>query len=209
MAAIIFDFDGTIADSFETVVSIFRDLTGRHDPIDAAEIERLRGMTLRQVARELHIRAWQMPFLTMRGRQRMTKRMESIAIYPGLPAVIHELQAAGHRLYITSSNSRRNIDLCLRRHRLHAAFINIYGGAGLLNKARVLKKVVRQNSLDPADTWYVGDEVRDVVAARHAGILSLAVGWGYNTPAVLKVYAPDRLITKPAELPAAVGKKKA
>lgn len=204
MAAIIFDFDGTIADSFAAAVDLFQELAGRHEPIAPIEIERLRGLTLRQAAHELYVHPWKIPFLAMHARRLMTKRMHTIAIQPGLAEAIHQLQTAGHQLYITSSNSQRNIELCLKRHQLQTAFIKIYGSAGLLNKARVLKKVIRQNHLAAADSWYIGDEIRDIEAAHHAGLRSVAVGWGYNTPAVLKQHQPTKLVLRPAELVAAV-----
>ncbi len=34
-------------------------------------------------------------------------------------------------------------------------------------------------SLDPARCWYVGDDARDIVAGRAAGMATLAAGWGY------------------------------
>jgi phosphoglycolate phosphatase-like HAD superfamily hydrolase len=47
---------------------------------------------------------------------------------------------------------------------------------------------------------YVGDEERDVVAARQAGVDIAAVTWGYNSPELLAVQEPDYLIDYPDEL---------
>jgi phosphoglycolate phosphatase-like HAD superfamily hydrolase len=200
MAAIIFDFDGTIADTFETVVGIFYSLTGRKQPLPHEEIERLRGMSLPRAAEELHIKPWKMPFLLLLGRRRMTRRMNAIDAHPGVVEIIKKLHNEGHQLYIMSSNSLRNIQKFLRRHDLAYEFINVYGSAGLLSKARVLKKVVKQNRLDKNDTWYIGDEVRDVVAAQHAGVRVIAVTWGYNTAEILQEHRPTKLVRTPGQI---------
>jgi phosphoglycolate phosphatase len=46
----------------------------------------------------------------------------------------------------------------------------------------------------------IGDEVRDIAAARKAGIAIAAVTWGYNSRAALERAHPDYLVTRPAEL---------
>jgi phosphoglycolate phosphatase-like HAD superfamily hydrolase len=52
---------------------------------------------------------------------------------------------------------------------------------------------------------YVGDEVRDIVAARKAGVDVAAVSWGYNTREVLAKHEPDYLIERPELLPTLLG----
>jgi phosphoglycolate phosphatase len=200
VAAIIFDFDGTIADTFEAVIGIFQKLTGNNDPVDPVEVERLRGMSLMHAAEDLHIRPWKMPFLLLRGRRQMGKQIKSIQAHREMPETIRKLQHEGHQLFIVSSNSTRNIQTFLRQHDMAYEFVRIYGGAGLFNKGRLLKKVLRQNRLEVTDSWYIGDEVRDIVSAHAAGLRVMAVGWGYNTPEILEAHNPTKLIRAPAEI---------
>lgn len=200
MAALIFDFDGTIADSFELVVSIFYHITNQPHHLPPEEIERLRGMSLVQAAEELHIPPWKMPFLVILGRRRMTKQIGDIRAHKGIVEVIRKLHNEGHQLYIMSSNSNRNILKFLARNEIVYEFVNVYGGAGLLNKARLLNRVLKKNNLDKNDTWYIGDEVRDIVASQHAGVRVMAVSWGYNTKAILSEHQPTKLIDEPEEI---------
>jgi len=200
MSAIIFDFDGTIVDSFETIIQIFYELTGRHDSLPPDEIERLRGMTLLAAAEELRVQRWRMPFLLMQGRRRMTKRMKEIKLHEDMTETIQKLHAEGHQLFIVSSNSRKNIVEYLEHHNLTVEFVEIYGNAGLLDKAHILKKVLKRNKLDANDAWYIGDEVRDIVGAHHAGVKIMAVTWGFNTAEILNKHNPNQLITTPTEI---------
>jgi phosphoglycolate phosphatase-like HAD superfamily hydrolase len=49
------------------------------------------------------------------------------------------------------------------------------------------------HKLDPSKVFYIGDETRDIEAAKKAGIKSIAVTWGYNTKAILDNSNPDFL----------------
>jgi len=197
---IIFDFDGTIADSFTVVVNTFFKMTGRTQKVSASEIKRLRGLPMLRVARELDVRIWRIPILLRRGRRMIRSQMNQIEPFAGMPEVIRALQADGHRLYIMSSNSVQNIQLFLQEHDLNREFIRIYGSVGVLGKARVLRKIVRHNRLDIADTYYVGDEVRDVAGAKHAHVKAVAVGWGYNSAHILRMHHPGYVAKKPNDI---------
>jgi len=200
MAAIIFDFDGTIADSFETLVGIFHDLTSRERHLSPEAIERLRGMPLHSAAGELGIRPWRMPFLVMRGRRRIGKKIGQIKAHPGVSDAIRRLHAEGHQLFIMSSNSEKNISTFLKQHHISKEFVRIYGSVGLLSKARVLRKIRRQNRLGSDTCWYIGDEVRDIEGARLAGIRMIAVTWGFNTAKLLEAHKPTATADKPEDL---------
>jgi len=207
MKAIIFDFDGTIADSFGEVIALIHELTGTHERMTDKEIERLRGMSAYRVARELEIKPWKIPFLVAKGRRLLRKEMSKISVFPGITDVIQRLSEQGHKLYIMSSNSVQNIHELLEREALDNEFIKIYGGVGLFGKARVLKKIIRQNQLRAGDTYYVGDEVRDIEGAQRAGVHIISVAWGYNNAQALAAHKPDWLIKTPQELLRIAGKQ--
>ena len=200
MSAIIFDFDGTIADSFDEVVRIFYHMRRNQAPLSTAEIERLRGMSLVQVVEEIHIPPWRLPWLLMRGRRQMAKYIMSTQPCKGVPEIIKKLYDEGHQLFIVSSNSSTNIQKFLVHHDMNTEFVGVYGGVGLLSKARILEKVIRINRLERASTWYVGDEVRDINGARQAKIQVVAVTWGYNNVQILEAHKPDHLVKTPGEL---------
>ncbi len=168
--AIIFDFDGTIADSF----------AGLH------------------VFKKLHLNTWKIPFLLIRARHYFSQRINKIKLQPGIVDVIHSLQPH-NQLFIISSNNRRNIERFLEYHGLLEAFADIHGSGGW-NKAHLLKQVVEQHRLDPATTWLIGDEVRDIEAAHEVGLPVIAVSWGFNTPVILQKHQPTHLVKTPAEL---------
>lgn len=200
MKTVIFDFDGTLADTFVTSVRIYEKLTKRLQPFSDEEILRLRGLTMLHLVRELRIRPWRVPWLLMRGRKAMRKEMESIIVFDGIEDVLRQLQAADVPVFIMSSNSPGNIRRLLRRRGLEQYFAHVYGNVGLFGKAKMLRMIIARNKLVPADTFYVGDEGRDVEAAKRVGVHSVAVTWGYNTHELLAAHHPRSIADDRQEL---------
>jgi phosphoglycolate phosphatase len=200
VAHIIFDFDGTIADSLPLVIKLYEDMIRGGQPMPREEVERLRGMSLLRVGRELRIMPWRIPVLLGRGRARMRHEIGNVPVFPGMPELIRQLHDDGHTLYIVSSNSVHNIRPFLKRFELNKQFKHMYGNAGLLGKGRLLKLVAKRNRLNLSDTVYIGDEVRDIEAAKKAGMRIISVTWGYNTESVLREHAPDFVAMNPGDI---------
>jgi phosphoglycolate phosphatase len=206
MGAFIFDFDGTLADSFAVVAEVFHELTGHRHKMSEHQIEAFRGKPAHQVVRELGIRWWRLPMLVHRGRRAMRIRMEEIQIFPGMPGLIKHLHAEGHKLFILSSNSAGNIRRFLAANGLEEYFTDVQGGIGLFGKISALRRILRKHHIRPGNATYVGDEVRDILAAKRAGTHMVAVAWGYNNPDILADASPDMLVKTPAELKQALDK---
>jgi phosphoglycolate phosphatase len=199
MKTLIFDFDGTIGDSFELVLEIAYELTGIERQ-NATEVERLRRLPLLKAVREMRIPMWSVPRLLVKGRQKMLERIGEVHPFPGMPEVLRELHANGYHLLVTSSNSEHNVRSFLRTNELESYFDGVYGNASVFNKAHSLKDVMKKNKLDAADCFYIGDEVRDVVAAAKVGIEPVAVAWGYQAKPALAKYHPYALLDEPTDL---------
>jgi HAD superfamily hydrolase (TIGR01549 family) len=199
MKTLIFDFDGTIANSFALVMDIAYKITGT-PPQSDREIARLRKLPFTKVVRELGVPLYQVPRLLIQGRQKMLERIDEVHPFDGVPEVLKELHDAGYHLLVTSSNSEKNVRVFLRANKLEAYFDGVYGNASVFNKASSLRKVMRRNKLDVADCFYIGDEVRDIVAATRVNMDVVAVAWGYQAPESLKKNDPYALVYKPEEL---------
>lgn len=200
MANIILDFDGTIADTFETVVNIVMRWKFPGKKVGPEEIERLRNMPMHKILEEYRIAPWRVPGMVIRGRFEMGRNIDQIKAVKGMEEAVKRLHESGNTLYIVSTNSRRNIRKFLRQVKLYGCFKHIYGNIGLLGKAKALSKVVKSNKLDLQKTYYVGDEVRDIHAAKKAGIKIIGVSWGFNSHAMLAAEQPYKLVDTTAQL---------
>ncbi|MBL8121477.1 HAD hydrolase-like protein [Candidatus Saccharibacteria bacterium] len=200
MNAVIFDFDGTIVDSLAAVIKVYEDLMKKPRRFSKEEIEELQHKDLLQIALELNIPKWKIPWLLFRGRRMFRSHMRSVKVHEGMPEVIADLHDRGVPLYVLSSNGTSNVQKYLQWNNLDKYFLAVYGGAGLLGKARKLHKLFAQEGVTAEGSWYVGDETRDIIGAKAADLKIVAVSWGYNSRQALLDREPDELADTPEEL---------
>lgn len=198
---VIFDFDGTLADSFPWFGG---ELNGaarrwRFRPVADGEQELLRHMSASDIFDHLEVASWKRPLITMDMRRRMSRDIGRIRLFDGVHEMLFGLDAAGVRLGIVSSNTRRNVERVLGG-RLHELIADLECGAALFAKHERLRRVQQRAGLAASDVVYIGDEIRDIVAARRAGMISGAVTWGYNRAAALRRQRPDLVFGQVAEI---------
>lgn len=200
MKTLIFDFDGTIADSFETLLEIFEEIHARPQKLTPNEVKMLRGEPIKKIIKYLKIRRLMVPRLIIKAKRLLAQRMPTIRTFQYLPQIIRQLHQQGVPMYILSTNSPANIEVFLKKNNLDGCFTKIYGNTGLFSKSSALKKIIKKEELSRADCVYIGDEVRDIEAARKAKISSVGVTWGFNDAASIKNARPDIVAQKPKDL---------
>jgi len=202
MKAVIFDFDGTIADSFSTVVSIAYQLTKNPQLADIKQVETIRdnNIGLKELMANLNVPKWKWPWLLHKGKKIMAKNIHQISVFDGMGEVLAALKDQKYFMYIISSNSVSNIEKFMSEKGLLLYFDKVYGGAGVFDKAKLINKVLKEQKLDASSAVYVGDEVRDIEASKKLGMPCIAVGWGYNSTDLLAQYSPMVIVRKPKEL---------
>ncbi len=199
---ILFDFDGTIADTLEYLFTIGNELAAKFNyrRVERHEIEHHRNLTLRQLMKTLGVSPFNVPAILIQGKRALRARIHEVKIFEGVDNILNGLKERGIRLGVVSTNTRENIEDVLRNHGLKEAVEFICIGSGVLGKAHALRKAVKEHRLDIGCTLFVGDEIRDLEAARRAGIPFAAVGWGYNNSKGLRAHKPDYLADHPHEL---------
>ena len=127
-------------------------------------------------------------------------RMDEVEPIEGARRAILDLHREGFRLGILSSNSVGNIRMFLRKTEMLECFSFIEAGVSLFGKSTRIAKVLRKHSLDSAEVIYVGDETRDMEAARKTKVSALAVCWGANGKEAMENEQPLFCINDQAEL---------
>jgi len=196
----IFDFDGTLADSFPWFRSVLNEVGARHGlrPVGPEEVEALRLLSTREILSSLRVPPWKLPALTRDLRALKVAAAGGIPLFPGVPAMLAGLAAGGTRIAIASSDSEASIHATLGP--AAAPVGHIASGAALFGKAALLRRVLRTLAVPAAEAIYIGDETRDAEAAAKAGLAFGAVTWGYAAPAALLARAPARVFGAPTDI---------
>jgi phosphoglycolate phosphatase len=197
----IFDFDGTIVDSLPAMITVYNKIVRNNEnPLKPDEIERLRNMSSRKALKHLGVRWWQYPKLLISGMGDFHALLPEMLPFEAMPEAIKTLNKRGDKLFIVTSNTEENVKMFLAQHKLDNYFTAMETGAGLFNKSKYLRKLIKYNKLKRKQTVYIGDETRDIQAARLAGLKIVSVTWGLNTRHALKRQRPTYLIDNPLEL---------
>lgn len=199
MKAVIFDFDGTIADSLPALMYMYGEVhkTAR---VTEKRVKSMRSKSMYVVAREMGVPIWKIVYLAIWGRRLLRRHLRSIKVFPGMAELIRELYHARVKLFVVSTNRSANVKKYLEWHDLDSYFDGVYGGASFLSKSRAMRKVVRREEIDPKKLWCVGDEKIDVVSARGAGLRIISVSWGYAGRDSLALLNPDKLVDQVEDL---------
>ena len=198
---LVFDFDGTIADTFQSILDISNRLSKEYKfkMLAPDEAQKLKDKTLRETIEHLRVPFFKIPIILSKARKELHKEITSIAPIKGLKDVLMQFKENGFEMGIVSSNSRKNVKNFLKNNNLDV-FDFISTSSKLWGKNRCINKALNKNSLKQKDVVYIGDEIRDVVAAKKAGIRVAAVTWGYNSSKALKKQQPDYIVNSPQEL---------
>ena len=199
---ILFDFDGTIADTYQVIANITNQLSTEfgYKALDEEELLLIKNLSSREIVKRSEISIFKLPFLVRRIRTELKKEIAELNAISDMVRVLLRLKSTGYILGIVTSNTRENVDIFLNKHGLNSIFSFIYSGTAIFGKHRVLKQVVREHRLKKSDVIYVGDETRDVRSARKSGIAIIAVSWGFNSAEILQEHKPNYLVDRPQQI---------
>lgn len=198
---LVFDFDGTIADTLGETRRIFNKLAPEYGirQVGEEELEGLRHFSLKELLAHLDIPKRRVPALISRGTGMMRGNITRLPMIGGMHEALTELRKHVQSFGILTSNTNSNVDLFLKTHGLRDQFDFISSTSKLTGKAKHLKAIRKTFSMNPEDILYVGDELRDVKASRKAGVPVAAVTWGFNSKESLESHRPDYLIDEPGD----------
>ena len=196
-----FDFDGTLADSFPFFLSVFNTVADRHAfrRIDVARAGELRHLGVRQMMDHVGLPAWKLPLASKTFMAMMQDSAHEIPLFDGIADALRQLHGCGVQLAVVSSNSEHNVRAVLGPE-LTALVARFDCGMSVFGKASRIRAVLKACGAAPAEALYIGDQATDAEAARKAGVAFGAVHWGYATIDALRAQACATEFVTPADL---------
>lgn len=199
---ILFDFDGTIADTYQAIANITNQLSTEfgYKTLNQEELDLIKNLSSREIVKLSEISIFKLPFLVRRVRDELSKEIAELDPIAGIKRILSELKSQGYVLGIVTSNNEENVKIFLAKNKLDGLFGYIYSGTAIFGKHRVLDRVIKEHKLNRSDIIYIGDETRDIRSARKSKIAVVAVSWGFNAAKILAEHQPDYLVHHPSEL---------
>lgn len=201
MKTLIFDFDGTIADTLPFTVNNVLELNRSMKLLNAEkiDIEKFRSMDLSSYIKSLKIPTLKLLYFVLRLQLKLGSQINSVSTFNDLAETLVLLKRRGVKTGIVTSNSKKNVKKFLQKNNLNY-FDFIYTTINYFEKSKLIEKAIKKLKLYTEDVIYIGDEVRDIEAARAAGIKIASVTWGYNLESILTENKPDYIVTQPRDL---------
>jgi phosphoglycolate phosphatase len=196
----IFDFDGTLSDSLDWFRASFDDVIARFDltPVTPDELEAMRGLPAREIMARLKLSMLQLPAIVSDMRKRKLAAASETPLFAGIPAMLSELQRQGIKTAIVSSDSEASVRQVLGP--ATSLITRFDCGAAVFGKHWKFRRVARKLGAKRSQTICIGDEIRDIEAAKAAGMDSGAVAWGYALPRALQAAEPTYLFNSIEEM---------
>lgn len=201
---IIFDFDGTIADTMPyTLKNLFKLLKEENIILPEKNIlDDFKSHNFFELIKKWKISPLRVPFILKKIKKiqdDLYYEIATIKIFPEMEKLFMDLKNKGYKLGILSSNNQKNVERFLEINKLDC-FDIVYCKSNFLAKDKAISSMLKKYDIKVEDIVYVGDEIRDVVACHKVGIKIIGVPWGLHTSEVLQKAGVDYLVGKPEEI---------
>jgi HAD superfamily hydrolase (TIGR01549 family) len=207
--ALLFDLDGTVADTHELIYQCFSETFRRHVGRDCSRRlwEECVGLPLEEMfavaLQHLGESAASPGLFARQYRERLVEIDGAVGAFPEMPEILASLQQDGIRLALVTSKHQPAVSRHLDRLKLGHLFEAVITGDQCIRSKPDPEPFTRALAVlgIPADeTAAVGDSQYDVLGARAAGVLAVAACWGTTHRAALLSARPDRVLEQPRDL---------
>ncbi|WP_343582785.1 HAD-IA family hydrolase [Herbaspirillum sp.] len=206
--AILFDLDGTLADTAPDLAAAANFLRSEHG-LEPAPYEVLRPVAsagargLIGAALDIHPGHAEYEALRVRFLERYEANMVTHSkLFDSIPAMLAQLEARGIAWGIVTNKAARFTDALVPQIGLGHAACVVSGDTTPPPKPHPapLLEAAKRLQLAPEDCWYVGDDLRDVQAGKAAGMPTVAAAWGYCGHTEPASWDADALLHAPEKL---------
>lgn len=198
---LIFDFDGTLANSFPWVVAILDELAERFNaiPVDHSKLDELKNYGPRKIMKMHNVSLWKLPAILKFTRSRMKTNGESIQCFEGVADMLQRLKENDIRLALVTTNTCETVRKVLGEE-LYSHFHLFEDKVSIFGKPAALRRIIRKSGLSRSEMLAIGDEIRDIEAAKKVNIPFGAVSWGFSNMEAMASHSPEHTFTEVSQI---------
>ncbi len=203
---IVFDFDGTLVDSYPLIEAAFAHVMRTHNLEDPARevFRRSRGLPLPEQMKLIAPHMWEDLVKTYRS---VDAELGHAQVFRGIPTLVRKLHRAGAPMGVVSCKRRALVEAELEAAGLRTYFDVVIGFEDVTPPKPApdpLNAAIARLGLRKINTVYVGDSMVDLETGRAARVRTVLAAWGL-TPELREAFRHHRLwATRPSEMLALV-----
>lgn len=206
---LIFDWDGTLADSEQRIVSAAQaaiEALGL-PPRASEQIRGIIGLAMSEAFQALFPEvdgAEEGRFIACYREHFLQRTASPIPLFPGAKRALRAFAEQRYLLAVATGKGRRGLDREMAVHGLDTLFSATRCADDAPSKPhpQMLEDIMAELDVPGSQTLMIGDTVFDMEMARNAGVAAVAVGSGVHDGERLLEFDPLALLDSIAELPA-------
>ncbi len=198
---IVFDYDGTLADSLQITASAISNIIEQrgYPAITQEALQKFRLTPGMEGYAQLGVPLELLSEISRQVAEDVSLRISEIKPFPGIAELLKNLKENGFVTGILTSSNEENPRNFIQNNKLTPVdFIRV--DETVFHKDIAMQAMLDEFGLDKENVLYVGDEVRDIEAAKRINLPVAAVTWGYHDGSILAQSSPDAVIQTPPEL---------
>ena len=207
LLGVLFDWDGTVADTREAMFRSYRYAFHTHLGIEFPKTDvEFRNIVKMRTAEMADIYGGSAAAGVAEAYNHYynSEAYAGVRAFPGMVSTLRELKARGYRLGMATNKGLERVLTDLNHLDLHSLFETVVTSEDTAERKphpAPLLKAAERLGIDPARCAYAGDYPGDVMAAKAAGMTSIGVLWGRIFPEEeLRTQRPDYLLQSPEQL---------
>jgi phosphoglycolate phosphatase len=206
MALLLVDLDGTLIDSVEGISNCVRHaLEGLGAPVpDAATMRGWIGPPLRTSFAKVFDDPQRIEDAVRLYRERFDALgWREHRVYAGVGDALAALRDAGHRLAIVTAKNEPHAERIVAHLPFAHLFERITGATAdgrIGEKPQLIALALERLGASAEGAWMIGDRHHDVEGARHHGMRSAGVLWGFGSESELREAGADVVVQTPRQL---------
>lgn len=201
MDYLLFDYNGTLANSKPMAIDIFNELAVIYgfDPMKPEDIDYLSTLSIMERAKLLRVPIYKFPKLRSEYKVIYKRLLPTLRVAPGVSEMLRLLKKTGYRLVIVSSHNVDNINFFLKNNQIDF-FDSVHSSVDWFGKHQTINSFAKKSGVSKDRMLYFGDEIRDIHACKKAGVRVAAVGWGYDAMSRMENEGPDYVLNQPSDV---------
>ncbi|QTL52615.1 MULTISPECIES: HAD-IA family hydrolase [Priestia] len=198
---ILFNFNGTIVNTKLLAIDIFNEIAKKqgYKKISEEEVLHLSKLSISDRCKTLNVPIYIMPLVGIAIKRRYQTYIPNLTPVLEISEMLKELKKQDYKLGFLTSNKKNATNKFLINNSINIFDYSHYT-FNPFSKSKDISAFLKNNKLKKEEVIYIGDELRDIRAAKKNCLFCIAVAWGFDSVELLNTGRADKVITQPKEI---------